>query len=184
MANGIAAISFFMWMLIIEKFAYLSGKSENAVQLAHVLIRGDALTAKKGALIRFIKLVQRRMGLDAKLERLSEVAQVCAMEYDERLKGSLPLIQTLCALAPLVGLLGTVDGMMLTFSALSDPSQEGGQRLATGVSQALITTEMGLVVAVPGLLALSILKKKSEMIQHQVQQILFVLQNHSRKGVS
>ncbi len=55
--------------------------------------------------------------------------------------------------APLVGLLGTVTGMLTTFGALADGS--GGDKtmalVAKGISEALITTETGLVIALPGL---------------------------------
>lgn len=55
--------------------------------------------------------------------------------------------------APLVGLLGTVTGMLATFGALSSGS--GGEKtmglVAEGISEALITTETGLVIALPGL---------------------------------
>jgi biopolymer transport protein ExbB len=55
--------------------------------------------------------------------------------------------------APLVGLLGTVTGMLATFGALASGS--GGEKtmglVAKGISEALITTETGLVVALPGL---------------------------------
>lgn len=55
--------------------------------------------------------------------------------------------------APLVGLLGTVTGMLATFEALSSGS--GGEKtiamVASGISEALITTETGLVIALPGL---------------------------------
>ena len=55
--------------------------------------------------------------------------------------------------APLVGLLGTVTGMLSTFGALSSGS--GGDKtmtlVAAGISEALVTTETGLVIALPGL---------------------------------
>jgi len=55
--------------------------------------------------------------------------------------------------APLVGLLGTVTGMLATFGALGTGS--GGDKtmglVASGISEALITTETGLVIALPGL---------------------------------
>jgi biopolymer transport protein ExbB len=55
--------------------------------------------------------------------------------------------------APLLGLLGTVNGMLATFSALASGS--GGEKtmglVAAGISEALITTETGLVIALPGL---------------------------------
>lgn len=64
----------------------------------------------------------------------------------------LKIVKTAVAAAPLVGLLGTVTGMLATFGALSTGS--GGdqtmEKIAEGISEALITTETGLVVALPG----------------------------------
>lgn len=55
--------------------------------------------------------------------------------------------------APLLGLLGTVTGMLATFGALADGA--GGEKtmsmVASGISEALVTTETGLVIAIPGL---------------------------------
>ncbi len=66
--------------------------------------------------------------------------------------------------APLVGLLGTVTGMLTTFSALASGS--GGDQtmgmIAGGISEALITTETGLVVALPGLFFQYQLVRKTE----------------------
>lgn len=64
----------------------------------------------------------------------------------------LTLIKTFVSAAPLIGLLGTVSGMLVTFAALSAGS--GGDKtmdqIAGGISEALITTQTGLVVALPG----------------------------------
>ena len=62
-------------------------------------------------------------------------------------------IRSIVIVAPLLGLLGTVIGMIETFESLQGSalfSQSGG--IAGGISQALITTQLGLVVAIPGLL--------------------------------
>lgn len=65
----------------------------------------------------------------------------------------LKVMKVCVSAAPLVGLLGTVTGMLATFGALSSGS--GGDQtmesVAAGISEALITTETGLVVAIPGL---------------------------------
>ncbi len=65
----------------------------------------------------------------------------------------LKVMRTCVAAAPLLGLLGTVTGMLATFSALA--SGAGGDKtmaaVSRGISEALITTETGLVVALPGL---------------------------------
>lgn len=69
--------------------------------------------------------------------------------------------------APLVGLFGTVTGMLTTFNALSTGS--GGEQtmgmIASGISEALITTETGLVIALPGLFFQYQLVRKHERYQ-------------------
>jgi biopolymer transport protein ExbB len=66
----------------------------------------------------------------------------------------LKVMQTCVNVAPLLGLLGTVTGMLATFAALATGS--GGDKtmgmVASGISEALITTETGLLVALPGLI--------------------------------
>jgi biopolymer transport protein ExbB len=75
------------------------------------------------------------------------------------------LVMRICVgAAPLVGLLGTVTGMLATFGALAAGS--GGEKtmdlVASGISEALITTETGLVVALPGLFFQYLLVRKFE----------------------
>lgn len=63
------------------------------------------------------------------------------------------LIKSLLMIAPLLGLLGTVSGMIETFDSMGDMqlySQDGG--IASGISKALFTTQMGLVISAPGFL--------------------------------
>jgi len=68
------------------------------------------------------------------------------------LRGRLPLLATLAGLLPIMGLLGTVLGMVHTFTALEHAGLGNLDRLAAGISQALVTTQAGLVVALPILL--------------------------------
>jgi biopolymer transport protein ExbB len=63
------------------------------------------------------------------------------------------VLDGLVAAAPLLGLLGTVMGMIATFSTLSGRGTASMELLSGGISEALITTQVGLVVALPGLLA-------------------------------
>jgi biopolymer transport protein ExbB len=94
-----------------------------------------------------------------------------------------PIINTVVIIAPLLGLLGTVSGMIETFNSLADMAlftQSGG--IAGGISQALFTTQMGLVVAIPGLLVKSMLDRKQRRIQAELSQIkdLFCASKHDR----
>ena len=86
------------------------------------------------------------------------------------------LIKTIVMLAPLIGLLGTVMGMIETFDALQSSSMfSQGDSIAGGISKALFTTELGLVVAVPGLIFGKILDKKEEQFTLEFEQIVDTL---------
>lgn len=92
------------------------------------------------------------------------------------------LIRVVILISPLLGLLGTVIGMIETFDSLATMtlhSQSGG--IAGGISQALFTTQMGLTVAIPGLLAHSILNRKQHQIEQDLSQVKDLLchQTHS-----
>ncbi len=82
------------------------------------------------------------------------------------------LVKSIVMAAPLAGLLGTVTGMIEMFDSLGDStfySSSGG--IAGGISQALFTTQMGLVVAVPGMIAGRILDKRQRMIEMELDQV-------------
>ncbi len=86
------------------------------------------------------------------------------------------LVKTVVVVAPLIGLLGTVIGMIETFDSLASMSlfsQSGG--IAGGISQALFTTQLGLVVAVPGLVIGRTLDKKAANMELDLEQITDIL---------
>lgn len=86
------------------------------------------------------------------------------------------LVKTIVILAPLVGLLGTVIGMIETFDALQSSSMFAqGNSISGGISKALFTTELGLVVAVPGLIIGKILDKQEERYEIEFEQIADVI---------
>lgn len=84
--------------------------------------------------------------------------------------------RAIVAVAPLLGLLGTVSGMIETFSALGDMtlySQSGG--IAGGISQALLTTQFGLAIAIPGLVATNFLDRRQLELEGRIDEIKSVL---------
>lgn len=97
-------------------------------------------------------------------------------EYETALGRHAVLIASLVAVAPMLGLLGTVMGMIVTFESLGEMtlfSQSGG--IASGIATALLTTQMGLVVAVPGLVAKSVLDRRARRIAGDLAQIKDIL---------
>ena len=102
---------------------------------------------------------------------------------DEAILGEIPefrkglgTIAVLATVAPLLGLLGTVAGMIETFHAITAYGNSDPQVLSSGISQALLTTKFGLIAAVPLLLCHSFLSSKSDsilnIIEHQTAGLL------------
>ena len=78
-------------------------------------------------------------------------------------------IRLLCQVAPLLGLLGTVAGMIETFSSLTGLLALAGEgTMAGGISKALISTQMGLLVAVPGVVAGRLLDRREDLLRTEV----------------
>lgn len=105
-------------------------------------------------------------------DELRERLDLAFMDYEMDIKRYARLVSTLVGVAPLLGLLGTVIGMITTFESLGDMtlfSQSGG--IAAGISTALFTTQMGLIVAVPGVIAKSILDRRERQIRLDLAQI-------------
>jgi biopolymer transport protein ExbB len=83
------------------------------------------------------------------------------------------LVKSVVIIAPLAGLLGTVSGMIETFDSLGDRTlfaASGG--VAGGISQALLTTQMGLVVAIPGVIAGRLLDRKQNSLEDDLDQMV------------
>jgi biopolymer transport protein ExbB len=106
-------------------------------------------------------------------------------KYIVEIRSFAEVIQIIVIISPLLGLLGTVSGMITTFDSLAEMtlfSQSGG--IAGGISQALFTTQMGLVVSVPGLIVGNMLLNKQERIESELNQIkdLIISQRIDTKG--
>jgi biopolymer transport protein ExbB len=94
----------------------------------------------------------------------------------------LSTLGTVVAAAPLVGLLGTVFGMLVTFRALADGG--GGkvtEALAAGISQALFPPEVGLCIALPGLILIQCIKRRRQEYAAFLAQVESRTVQHFRK---
>jgi len=83
------------------------------------------------------------------------------------------LVRGVTAVAPLTGLLGTVSGMIETFDSLASMElfSAGGGGIGAGISSAMISTQMGLVVAVPGILLGAALQRRQRALEDQLEQM-------------
>lgn len=83
--------------------------------------------------------------------RALKIRELTVSEASMQLNASLPLIKVLVALCPLLGLLGTVLGMIGVFEVIAASGNDDAQAMATGVYRATIPTMAGLVVALTGI---------------------------------
>ncbi len=81
------------------------------------------------------------------------------MEYRHRLERFMGVIATTASVAPLLGLLGTVSGMITTFKMMTIFGSGDASTVSGGISEALITTELGLIVAIPSLVVSALLNR-------------------------
>jgi biopolymer transport protein ExbB len=98
-------------------------------------------------------------------EQMFEVMQ----KTKSRVNSMLPLLAISAAAAPLLGLLGTVTGIMDTFKAIEIYGTGDVKTLSGGISEALITTEYGLIVAIPALLLHAILSAQARGITSRME---------------
>jgi biopolymer transport protein ExbB len=101
----------------------------------------------------------------------AEDLETLEMQLDEAILRELPrltrgqsLVKLLAAVAPLLGLLGTVTGMILTFQSISLFGTGDPKLMASGISQALVTTGLGLSVAIPLLFLHSLIASRSRVL--------------------
>jgi biopolymer transport protein ExbB len=109
--------------------------------------------------------------LDAPKDLIEELMFETMLATRFRLNKALPLIAVTAACAPLLGLLGTVTGIISTFKLITVFGSGDVKMLSAGISEALITTEYGLYVAIPSILAHSFLSRKAKAIMDKMERL-------------
>jgi biopolymer transport protein ExbB len=142
------------------------------------------------ALIRFVTLMRMERGvskqqktqelnmknplgriLSVYSDKIAQDVETLSLKLDEAILRETPSIERglitlaiLAAVAPMLGLLGTVSGMIETFQSITLFGTGDPKLMSGGISQALVTTELGLAVAIPILLIHSALSSKSNRL--------------------
>lgn len=109
-------------------------------------------------------LAHRNYGLAENLEAAAG-AEIASM------KRGLSVLDTIITLAPLLGILGTVSGIIVSFDLLGDSGIEDPKAVTGGIAQALITTAAGLTVAIISLLPHNALVRKVETVTHYLEKM-------------
>jgi biopolymer transport protein ExbB len=97
------------------------------------------------------------------------------------LRSRLAIIAVLAGVAPLLGLLGTVLGMIETFEAISQHGTNNAKAMAGGISVALVATQAGLLVAIPGMFISSLLARKARQLESAMDEFALTLDRTLRR---
>jgi biopolymer transport protein ExbB len=119
--------------------------------------------------------------IDEPRELVEEVMYETVLETKLRLNSWLPFVAITASSAPLLGLLGTVTGIMNTFTLMTAFGSGDPKVLSSGISEALITTETGLYIAIPSLMLYALLSRKSRRIQDRMEQLAVSFANQLGK---
>ncbi len=103
-------------------------------------------------------------------EILENALQEAILQELPRLERFLPSMQILAAIAPLLGLLGTVTGMINTFQVITLFGTGDPRMMSGGISEALITTQLGLAVAIPIMVLHHFLERRVDMVLGDMEQ--------------
>ena len=123
---------------------------------------------KNNALGRVLLVAENNPGIDR--EALELKLGEAILKEQPSLNRGVTFIKIISVIAPLLGLLGTVTGMIKTFQAITLFGTGDPQIMAGGISQALVTTVLGLVVAIPMVLLHTVVASRSKRIVHVLQE--------------
>lgn len=127
----------------------------------------EAVKRLKGSPARVLTAALRN--LDRDREHLEDIIAEAILHESSRLNRFGALILMIAAVAPLLGLLGTVTGMIQTFDVITEFGTSDPKLLAGGIAVALVTTEQGLIVAIPCLLLGNLLSGWADRIKDDME---------------
>jgi len=186
----LAVVSLTAWALIIEKYFLLKKENMNSNKFSDDIIyllknkkkkQAQDLCLSGAKIIPSAALIILRDDSRDKQKLLNKMSQIFHEQYPA-LEKNLPAIAVLGQIAPLLGLLGTVGGMISVFNVIKLHGAGDPQLLARGISEALLTTQAGLFVAIPILFLHSYLTGKTDDIMNGLEKSLLKLINFISEG--
>jgi biopolymer transport protein ExbB len=169
------AVSVLSWCVIFERFYVILIESRNASRLGKKLDRTgfdrNAVLEALGDSSSALAAVLRGVGENARLKKEDNLFLTRSMirEQTGRLERGLTFLEIAASASPLLGLLGTVLGMVEVFGVIAKIGVGDPTLLSSGISRALNTTVFGLIVAIPALAAYSVYGRKIENLVRSIE---------------
>lgn len=161
-------------LLVVERFLYFAALRKTTLTtdgaIEQIVAGRIAETEKRcllGELLRRFAVAQRAYGV---IDRgvVEEVVRGYSGEFVRHLRS----IAALTAAAPLLGLLGTVSGMITTFNVMNIFGTGNAKAMSGGISEAMITTQFGLVVAILGMYLSMLLTRRARTCEESLNEIM------------
>lgn len=175
--------SVLVWTIATHKFIYLRSFAQNAKKLNDELsqvLSANKLQEASSTLKNFPEALSRphevlfEEGYTSK-EELEDKLGRRLTETNSNLKENLWILGTIGSSAPFVGLFGTVLGIMASFKAIGETGKSGFSVVAAGISESLIATAAGIIVAVIAVLFYNYFQtrvnKQAQEFRHQVEDL-------------
>ena len=133
---------------------------------------------KTGTVPRVLRVMLPKLGNPTALQDFTEEALLRETARVDRFGTA---IMVIAAVAPLLGLLGTVTGMIATFEVITEYGTGDPRMLSGGISAALVTTQFGLIVAIPSLLVGNLLAAWGERVIGSAEEAALALRNRTQR---
>jgi len=159
----ITAVGAFAVFLAFWRFSVLSSMSRKVT----TQLKSDSANTDN-PLGRILKIGEDNAGMDA--ESLELKLHEAVLKERPEIETGLNLLKIIAMLAPLLGLLGTVTGMIITFQAITIFGAGDPKAMAGGISGALVTTVLGLCVAIPTVLLHTIVNGRAQRVLHILEE--------------
>jgi biopolymer transport protein ExbB len=175
----ILLVGFAAVMLMVERLYFLGRVRQNTDilmnEVTDLVVTGDfegALAAAGTQAGRpTANVIKAGLGVQAEPRDIIESSlSEAILKETPRLERFLPALKVLAAIAPLLGLLGTVTGMINTFKVITVHGTGDPRLMAGGISEALITTQLGLAVAIPIMMMAAFLGRKAQAIAADMEE--------------
>jgi biopolymer transport protein ExbB len=130
---------------------------------------GPLANVLKAGLLRYSQaMIEER---EVTKEEIQEAVQEAGLLEIPQLEKNLPILGTIGMISPLFGLLGTVWGMIVAFTTIALEGTGDPQQLADGISQALLTTAVGLMIAIPCMIAYGLFDARVNTYVVEIEQV-------------
>ncbi|WP_018414570.1 MotA/TolQ/ExbB proton channel family protein [Teredinibacter turnerae] len=159
----ITGVGVFAILLALFRFVVLSAMG---AKVSRQLKSNTA--SEDNPLGRVLKVAEENKGADTETMELK--LEEATLKELPRIESGLNLLKIISMVAPLLGLLGTVTGMIVTFQAITIYGAGDPKAMAGGISGALVTTVLGLCVAIPTVLLHTFLNGKAKRIVHVLEE--------------